>query len=81
VGTVVGEEPMPPRKPARWYAELRWRGGSAAEPPSISPILAWKLLKSYLDGVLTGHAAQVQEIVIRPAGETGHSPDSGAESE
>lgn len=70
---------MPPTRTRRWYARVYWGG---EEEPAISPVLPWKFLKSYLDGVLTQRPLTIAQIVIRPAGEgAGHSPDSGAESE
>jgi hypothetical protein len=80
---------MPPPRPRRWYAQLLFRD----EPKeAISPVLPWKLLKTYLDGVLTQRPLLIEQIVIRPAGaekvspsgetfRAGPSPGSGAESE
>lgn len=72
---------MPPPKSRRWYAHIDWRDGSER---GVSPVLPWKLLKTYLDGVLTQGAPNIRQIIIRPAGGAeppGHSPGSGAESE
>jgi len=69
---------MPPTATRRWYASIYWGDG---REPAVSPVLPWKFLKAYLDGVLTQRPVTIAQIIIRPAGETGHGPASGAESE